>query len=229
MYNQKDTMFQLSLHFLNNKDTLRDYFEEIAGQPVSLTITDNATSLLSLRNKGTSLSIRLHWMFLQADVHVIGEIASFIKNGKKATPLLHEYIGKHKYCLKKKAQRPSVVRTVGRYHDLQKLFTSVNNEYFSGSVTALITWGKRNPKWSVRKRMLGSFCRTTNTIRINPVLDRKTIPQYVINFVIYHEMLHSVIPAQEKNGRRLVHNAEFRKREKLFKDYSKAMAWEKRY
>ena len=93
----------------------------------------------------------------------------------------------------------------------------------------MITWGKKNPKWSVRKRMLGSFCRNTNTIRINPVLDKKTIPQYIINFVIYHEMLHSVIPVEKKNGRRLIHTAEFRRREQLFKDYKKAAAWEKRY
>jgi hypothetical protein len=222
-------MFQLSLHFLNNKDTLQDYFKKAMGRPVALTITDNSTSLLSLRMKGKSLAIRLHWMFLQADMSVIGEIASFIKNGKRATPLLSDYIKNNHACLKKNMPKTPVIRTQGRYHNLQKLFDSVNNEYFNGAITASITWGKKNPKWSVRKRMLGSFCRNTNTIRINPVLDRKTIPQYVINFVIYHEMLHSVVSVEMKNNRRLVHTAEFRRREKLFKDYLKATAWEKTY
>jgi len=222
-------MFQLSLQFQNSKDTLQDYFEKTTGRPVALTITDNSTSLLSLRTKGTSLAMRLHWMFLQAEMHVIREIASFIKNGKRATPLLNEYIRKNDNCLKKKASKRPLIRTQGRYHDLQKLFSLVNNEYFGGSITAFITWGNKNPKWSVKKRMLGSFCRNTNTIRINPVLDRKTIPQYMINFVIYHEMLHSVVSTEKKNGRRLVHTAEFRRREKLFKDYIKASAWEKTY
>jgi len=222
-------MYQLSLQFLNNKDTLQNYFEKATGRPVALTITDNTTSLLSLRTKGKSLVIRLHWMFLDADPDVIREIASFIKNGKNKTPLIRKYIGKNDSYLKNKFPKIPLIRTQGRHHNLQELFASVNNEYFNGAITALITWGKKNPKWSVRKRMLGSFCRNTNTIRINPVLDRKTIPQYVINFVIYHEMLHSIVPVEMKNGRRWVHTAEFKRHEQLFKDYKRATAWEKTY
>jgi hypothetical protein len=222
-------MFQLNLQFLNNKDTLRDYLEKVTGKTVSLIVTDNSTSLLSTKTKGKSVSVRLHWMFLHADSNVIREISAFIKNGKNKTPLLSEYIRKNDICLKIKSQKTPLVRAQGRYHNLQELFTSVNDEYFDGTITALITWGRKNPKWSVRKRMLGSFCRNTNIIRINPVLDRKSIPQYIISFVIYHEMLHSVMPVEKKNGRRLIHTAEFRRREQLFKDYKKAAAWEKRY
>ena len=229
MYNERTYMFQLNLQFLNNKDTLREYFETVTGKSVSLTITDNSTSLLSLRTKSTSVSVRLHWMFLHADIHVIREIAAFIKNGKTKTPLISQYIRKNDTLLKRKTKKTPVIRTQGRYHNLHELFISVNDEYFTGTITALITWGKKNPKWSVRKRMLGSFCKSTNTIRINPVLDKKSVPQYIINFVIYHEMLHSVIPVEKKNGRRLIHTAEFRRREQLFKDYKKALAWEKRY
>ena len=102
MYNEKNYMFQLDLQFLNNKDTLRDYFEKVTGKSVSLTITDNSTSLLSLRTKSTSVSVRLHWMFLHADIHVIREIAAFIKNGKTKTPFISEYIRKNDACLKNK-------------------------------------------------------------------------------------------------------------------------------
>lgn len=222
-------MFQMNLQFLHNKDSLRDYFEKVTGKAVSLTVTDNSTSLLSLRYQGKSVALRMHWMFLHADMNVISEISGFIKNCKNKTPCIKEYIRKNDVCLKSKPPKTPVIRLQGRYHNLQELFQSVNDEYFDGTIQALITWGKKNPKWSVRKRMLGSFCRITNTIRINPVLDRKTIPRYIIEFVIYHEMLHSVIPVEKKNGRRLVHSAEFRKREQFFRDYKKATAWEKRY
>jgi hypothetical protein len=225
----RNIMFQLKLQFSNNRDTLRDYLEKTTEKSVSLTITDNSTSLLSLRTKGKSVGVRLHWMFLHANMNVIREIAEFIKSGRNKTPLISEYIKKNDTCLKKKLLKTPVIHTQGRYHNLHDLFVSVNDEYFKGTITALITWGKRNPKWSVRKRMLGSFCRNTNTIRISPVLDKKTIPQYLINFVIYHEMLHSVMPVEKKNGRRLIHTSEFRRREQLFKDYKKAAAWEKRY
>ncbi len=77
------------------------------------------------------------------------------------------------------------------------------------------------------KRTLGSYCLRTNTIRINPVLDRKTVPDYFIGFIVYHEMLHADMGVCRINGRRSVHSSEFRKRERMFKEYEKALAWEK--
>jgi len=75
---------------------------------------------------------------------------------------------------------------------------------------------------------LGSYCKHTGTIRINPVLDRRNVPLYFIRFVVYHEMLHSSMREERKNGRRSVHNPEFRKRERLFREYEKAISWEKK-
>ncbi len=42
-------------------------------------------------------------------------------------------------------------------------------------------------------------------------------------------MLHSNMCVEKKNGRRLLHTTEFKKRERLLKDYGKALSWEKRY
>ncbi|HSW64815.1 MAG TPA: hypothetical protein VLH56_16125 [Dissulfurispiraceae bacterium] len=64
-------------------------------------------------------------------------------------------------------------------------------------------------------------------IRISRYLDRKAVPHYYVAYVVYHEMLHAVLGVRQKNGRSLIHTAEFRKREKLFHDYEQAMAWEK--
>ena len=71
-------MFQLRLQFLHSKDTLADCLEGMTGKPVSLTVTDNAASLLSIRTKGNSVSVRMHWMFLNAGEDVVREIAGFI-------------------------------------------------------------------------------------------------------------------------------------------------------
>jgi hypothetical protein len=68
----------------------------------------------------------------------------------------------------------------------------------------------------------------TNTIRINPVLDRKAVPLCVLEFILYHEMLHADLGVTRKNGRRSVHSREFRGRERLFSQYDTATAWEKR-
>ena len=223
-------MFQLSLHFSNSKEALRQSLEKVTGKSVSLTLTDNSTSMFSLRTKNNSVWVRMHWMFLNAGDEVIREITDFIKTRKGRTPLTKNFIGENQPCLriKKHISRQPVIPAQGRFHDLKKIFDDLNNEYFEGRITSFISWGKQSSRRLVRKRLLGSYCGDTNTIRINPVLDRKRTPPYFIRYVVYHEMLHSTVKAVRKNGRRLVHNSEFRKRERLFKEYEKAMSWERK-
>lgn len=59
-------------------------------------------------------------------------------------------------------------------------------------------------------------------------LDKKICSRYFIEFIVYHEMLHADMDVEIKNGRRSVHSREFKVQERLFKDYEKAMIWEKR-
>jgi len=64
-------------------------------------------------------------------------------------------------------------------------------------------------------------------IMINPILDNKKVPRYVLEFIVYHEMLHAAIDMELQNGRRRIHSKEFKKRERMYKYYHKAVAWEK--
>ena len=57
-------------------------------------------------------------------------------------------------------------------------------------------------------------------------LDRWEVPEYYVAAVVFHEMLHQVVPALERNGRRVVHGAEFRRRERAYPDHARARAWE---
>lgn len=224
-------MLQLTLQFSDGKDNFKNSLERLLGKSLSLTITDNSASLLSIRTKGNSVAVRMHWMFLKAGDDVIREIAGFIESRRGRTPLVRRFISENKLCLRKKqrATGPVCIRTQGRFYDLREIFDDINKEYFKGAVVASIGWGKRNSRRVVRKRTLGTYCRHTDSIRINPVLDRKSVPHYFIRYVIYHEMLHSVVAESKNNGRRSVHSPEFRKRERLFKKYEKAVFWEKNH
>jgi predicted metal-dependent hydrolase len=220
----------MRLFFSHSKDTLRDSLAKMTGEAVSLTLTDNSTSMLSIRKKDDSVTVRMHRMFLTAGEEVIREIAGFIKKRKGQTPLIRQFIRANRASLKKRERkgRPPSLCEQGRIYHLREIFDTLNNEYFEGGISAAIGWGKRNSRRAVRKRTLGSYCSTANTIRINPVLDRRTIPHYFIRFVVYHEMLHSAVKEERRNGRRAMHTPEFRRREKLYKDYDKAIAWERR-
>ncbi|MBI3592092.1 MAG: M48 family metallopeptidase [Nitrospirae bacterium] len=215
---------QLNLFIGLDREALAGYFEKATGKAVSLVITDNSSSMLSVKTHGGIVSVRLHRMFLRAGADVISEIAEFIKKRRGKTPLLRKFLKENSHCLQRRPARNFKIRTEGKRYNLLHIFESVNNEYFGGRISAEITWG-RCSRNSLRKKTLGSYSSHTNTIRINPVLDKKTVPRYYIEFIVYHEMLHADIGIKEKNGRRSVHSREFKMRERLFREYEKAMAW----
>ncbi len=218
---------QLGLFPIHSEEFIRDYFRKATGRPVSLTITDNSTSILSARKRGGTLFVRFHKMLLHAGIDVIGEIADFLKAKKVKTPLLREFIRLNSNCLRSKPPRKAArAATPGRYHDLGALYDSINAEYFEGRISAEITWGAKGQGRAVRKRTLGSYSPHTNTIRISPVLDKKTVPRYFVEYIVYHEMLHADVGISKVNGRNIIHSREFKRREALFRDFARARAWE---
>lgn len=220
-------MFQLTLPYALNRDKLKGYLDQYTGRSISLVITDNSTRIVSVKSGKNTVSVRLHWMFLQAGDEIIKEIAGFIGKGTKNTPLISKFIQDNRRCLKAGNRKPYKGHTQGKFFDLKGLFDSLNREYFSGRISASIGWGRRGSPRLVRKRTLGSYCSKSDVIRINPVLDRKNIPLYYIRYVIYHEMLHCDIAGNSGDGRRPVHSSEFKRREKMFREYGKARAWGK--
>ncbi len=210
-----------------DEQSLKDYFQATTAKPVSLTLTGNTVSMLSIREREAGISIRLHRMFLNAGPDVLDEICIFIKRRKKPILKVREFILRNQACLDARKPRAVSINTRGRHYDLLEIFNALNKEYFSGTVTAAITWGKRSPRRAVRKRRLGSFHRDRDIIRIHPVLDNRNVPRYFVEFVVYHEMLHAAGVFEPCYGRQRVHFKEFKKREKLFKDYEQALQWER--
>jgi len=191
-------------------------------------MTDNSSTMLSFRKSGTKVSLRLHKIFFHADHEVLHEVALFIMDKKKKTPLIRNFISQNKCKIKEPSVRKVNLVSNGTYYDLKKIFNSLNKQYFNETINTSITWGRRRKSTEVRKVTLGSYNRDNNMIRINPLLDKISVPLFFVEFIVYHEMLHADMGIGEKAGRRVIHSPEFRKREKLFKYYHKAMAWEEK-
>ncbi len=217
----------LALPYDHTENSLRQYLEERLNRPVALVFTENSTSMLSARMRDGILRVRLHRMFNNADSRVMEEVTSFLNNKKGAMSFFRGFVREHREQLTKRPPNRVPLRTHGEFQDLRKLFDEVNEEYFAGTINAAITWGASSPRCFVRKRTLGSYSERSHTIRINPALDKRQVPRYFVAFVVYHEMLHAAIGVSRKGGRRSVHPREFRQRERLFKDYERAMAWER--
>ncbi len=221
------TTDQLNLPFGQSEETLSAHLQQATGKKISVTLTDNSTSMISVRAKEGFFQVRLHRMFLQAGDALIAEIASFIGRRRGRTPLIREFILLQSSLIRKASPRRCLINPIGKHHDLSEIVRSVNDEYFGGRITAPVTWGTRRRGRAVRRRTLGSYSSNTNTVRINPLLDRKKVPSFFIEFIVYHEMLHADMGVGEKEGRRTVHCREFRRREKMFDRYAEAIAWEK--
>ncbi|MFN2286346.1 MAG: topoisomerase II, partial [Anaerolineae bacterium] len=80
-----------------------------------------------------------------------------------------------------------------------------------------LTWNK-----TLTHRKFGHYQTTTNTVMLSLSLDDAAVPPYVVDFVMYHELLHKHLGIKFVNGRRYAHTAEFRDAERRFAQYAQA-------
>lgn len=129
---------------------------------------------------------------------------------------------------KKRSSRRIILRPQGLHYNLKEILESLNEEYFDGLLPLPITWFG-NPYRKVRSHLtLGSYHFDNRLIRINRLLDHPHFPDYFIEYVVYHEMLHSYVPPKRKRGGgHLFHHDAFKAKEREFRYYEEAIAWEK--
>ncbi|HEX9962043.1 MAG TPA: hypothetical protein VGB00_13995, partial [Pyrinomonadaceae bacterium] len=60
---------------------------------------------------------------------------------------------------------------------------------------------------------------------VSKSLDDKKVPAFVVESVVYHEMLHIKHPTIIRNGRRYNHTPAFRRDEEIFEHFAAAEAW----
>jgi len=200
--------------------------------PIVLSITDNRHSIITHRVQRGTLHARVHHMFLDAPAVVVDALVRYITHGDRdASAALGDFIDANGFRLARRKRNAPLV-TKGQHHDLLALYESVNERYFDGTVGALITWGSRPTRRSPKKRRtikLGSYSAVDRLIRVHPALDQKWVPRYFVSYVVYHEMLHHVVPGSRGLARVNLHPPEFKEREREFRHFERALEWEKRH
>jgi len=210
---------------------LRARLEGAAGRPVSVTVHDNRSTMISFRHRDDRLHLRVHRMFLHADATVVRALVDFTgRRGQRrsAGPILDAYIKAHQEEIR--PSRFSRCEPRGRFHDLEATYRSLNSRFFEGTIDAVIGWG-RPPRGRRRRHTIkmGLYFHEQRVIRIHVALDRPEVPDYVLGVVVYHEMLHQACPPERTpQGRQRIHTRAFRSREKLHPDHERALAWEKK-
>jgi hypothetical protein len=205
---------------------------EAFGGPVQLAVTDNRRRMVTHARLGRTLRVRVHLMFLGAPESVVDALVRFVISAdREASRRIGLFIEANAHRIR--AARPVVgpLNARGRVHDLSLILDRVNARYFGGQVSEVaISWGRnRTPPRDRRASIkLGSYSAMQRLVRVHPVLDRRWVPLYFVEYIVYHELLHHVIPAVHDCGRALFHSSEFARFERDFRHYERSIEWERR-
>ncbi len=209
----------------------------LGGRLGLLTLTDNHSTIVSARETGGGrLNVRIQRCFAAAPDETVAAVAEFLSAGKgsparrRALAEIRTYFARHRPARPLlRRRRRIILRPVGETLDLRQVRDEINRRYFGDELDVQITWG-RAPSRRRRARRnfsvrLGTYSDRDRAVRIHRCLDRSNVPRYVVESVVYHEMLHAAVPPVTRNGRRHIHTPEFRRRERLFRQYERAERW----
>ena len=97
-------------------------------------------------------------------------------------------------------------------YDLESIFEELNQRFFFGLLARpQMTWSQVRARHS-----LGHYDPAHNAIVVSRVFDHPRVPRYVVEYIVYHEMLHLKHPVKLRGSRRCVHGREFQAEERLF-------------
>jgi hypothetical protein len=125
---------------------------------------------------------------------------------------------RHRVNHMRRGRVPAASNPQGRHFDLELLFDQLNTKYFEGKLRRpAIGWSKRS--W---RRQFGCYDPGPGHILLNQRMDRPNVPQYAVEYVLYHEMLHVKHPTRRSGCSLVSHSPEFRAEEKLFAEFNRA-------
>jgi hypothetical protein len=186
--------------------------------------------VITLRRRGDVLHVRFSDLLLRAPFVVLEGAAALlltrVYRRRAHRALVEPYL---EYArsdrtrdrinrLRSRRVRRAAVSPQGKQHDLATLFDSLNEKYFSSQLEKPhIAWSSRS--W---RRQFGCYDPGPNQIVLNRRMDRPGIPQFVVEYVLYHEMLHVKHPTRRSGCSLISHSPEFRAEEKRYEHFHAA-------
>lgn len=114
--------------------------------------------------------------------------------------------------------------TRGAVFDLAAVFDRVNAAFFAGQLPRpRLTWSR-----TFTRRKFGHYDHVKDQVMISSTLDQPHVPGFVVDFLMYHELLHKRHGIHWVNGRGLAHTRAFYADEARFPKLAEAEAWLKK-
>lgn len=207
---------------------LKEQLEYNSKKKFEFKINNNRSTMLSVRWEPDRTLVSMHSMFLHAPQNVMNDLACYFKREDKAiSQAIRAFIEKgYKELDLTHTVNTSKLEVEGLVYNLKVIYQALNEEYFDGRLKLFITWfGKRVQKNRSRINF-GLYYDPVKLIKINRIMDSSYFPDYVVKFIVYHEMLHHVCPPYyDERGMHRIHSKEFKALEKKFHEYTAAQAW----
>jgi hypothetical protein len=183
-----------------------------------------------IRLRGGRLEVGLSDLLEAAPPTVVEAIAFILLSKLFRKPVPRRYQTRYRQFLNRRHIRDRIhaIRRVrgrkwigdpaGENFDLEEVFDRLNEKYFGNLL------GRPRLSWSrtVSRTLLGHWDAAHNAIIVSKVFDRPATPRYLLEYILYHEMLHLKYPVDHRRARRRVHSAEFRAEERRFAYYAQA-------
>jgi hypothetical protein len=107
---------------------------------------------------------------------------------------------------------------VGEVHDLEAAFLRVNETFFGGAILRPhLAWSRRTTR-----RVFGHYHFARDELTVSLSLDSNRVPEFVLDFIMYHELLHKQHGLTKMSQRLYAHTAAFRSDERKFPRYKEA-------
>ncbi len=238
-------------HHLTNEIPIHEkrisgFLTVILPDAVDVILTNNRSTMVSFKKQKGRYIVRLHKIFRHADETILRILATYLTcDSSAASAAIDSFIGEHQEEIRAGNRERNVhLKPTGQHHNLNETLSRVNAKYFNNKAKVDITWGRKsirtqnnqNPlqkKTHVQKhlksRALASYDFDLKVIRVHRVLDTTEIPSYVLDWIVFHELLHHVLPVEKDiRGNSKYHTKHFRQLEQAFERYEDAKRWERK-
>lgn len=210
----------------------RNLFPRKPVPPVRVLVRPYANANSSIRLNAGGLEVKIADLLEGAPEEVLFALATILitklyrqRPPRDALQLYREWIyaghvrGEINQARKARG-RKYVSGAAGVHYHLDPLFDRLNLDFFQGRLAKpRLGWSRR-----ASRTLLGHFDPIHNAIVLSRILDRPSVPELAVEYVLFHEMLHLLHPVEHRAGRRCVHTPAFREAEKAFPRIQEAKA-----
>lgn len=226
--NDLTVAFSTAALMLGKQVTADCHFKDYAGLKANATLRDGKITVKASRGFRSAssevlLGLALGLLSRLFNRQLSEEQKKFVLqykqfSGRESASKLHD-------ALRERRGRKGDISPQGNFFDLRVHLNKVLTLYpevLKGKDSPEITWSLEHSK-----RVLAWYDSAFHKIVVNGKLDRRGVPDYVIDYLVFHELLHVKYPTtfKETSTRRCVHSREFKQDEKQFVFYDMAEKW----